>query len=150
GRPGQNPRGRWRPWFSGVSLLSVPLVRPMTDRTRRGPALRDELSFLLTNRVPRVPLTRWMARFSQIENPRIPWLSIRLWRLLARDLDLGEARKERFRSLHDCFIRELRPGARTVDPDPQALTSPCDGIVGAAGRILGQELLQAKGHAYQL
>ena len=40
--------------------------------------------------------------------------SIALWRLFS-DLDLSEAKKVNFRSMHDCFIRELREDARPVD-----------------------------------
>ncbi len=39
---------------------------------------------------------------------------------------LSEARKTQFDSMHDCFIRELKPGARVVNCDPQVLCSPCD------------------------
>ena len=39
-----------------------------------------------------------------------------------------------FRSLHDCFVRELKEGARPIDDDPDLLVSPCDAIVGASAR----------------
>src|SRR6202011_5964853 len=60
------------------------------------------------------------------------------------------AKKTRFTSLHDCFIRELKEGARPVDPDPAILVSPCDAIVGACGTIANGELLQVKGRPYPL
>lgn len=107
------------------------------------------LNFFLTNRLPRVALTRLMGRISKIELPLVRSLSIGLWRLFT-DLDLSDAKKAEFRSLHDCFTRELREGARRVDPDPAVLASPSDGIVGAAGRIEDGLLLQAKGSAYRL
>jgi phosphatidylserine decarboxylase len=67
------------------------------------------------------------------------------------DLDLSDAKKTRFHSLHDCFTRELREGARPIDPDPACLTSPCDAIVGACGRIDGDgQVFQAKGFPYAL
>lgn len=110
---------------------------------------REELNFLLTNRVPRQLLTRFMGWFSQLEQPLVRDLSLALWRRFA-DLRLGEAKKARFRSLHDCFIRELKPGARPQDPDPDVLTSPCDAIVGAHGRVKDGLLLQAKGLSYSL
>ena len=47
--------------------------------------------------------------------------------------------------MHDCFIRELKDGARPVDRDPDVLTSPCDAIVGACGTIAGTELLPDQG-----
>ncbi len=52
--------------------------------------------------------------------------------------------------MHDCFIRELKPGARPIDPDPRVLTSPCDAIVGACGTIAGTRIFQVKGFAYAL
>ena len=111
--------------------------------------LQEDLNFLLTNRVPRQLLTRFVGWFSQIEQPLVRDLSIATWKLFA-DLDLSDARKTEFRSLHDCFTRELKPGARQVNGDPDILTSPSDGIVGACGSIAGVELFQAKGFPYTL
>ena len=39
--------------------------------------------------------------------------------------------------MHDCFIRELKDGARPIDRNPEILVSPCDAIVGACGTIAG-------------
>jgi len=112
-------------------------------------ARHEDLNFLLTNRVPRIALTRFMGWFSQIRNPVLCRLSIAVWRLFT-DLDLSEARQQRFASLHDCFTRELKDGARPVDPDPAVLVSPCDAIVGACGPVAGTTVFQAKGFPYQL
>ena len=109
----------------------------------------EELNFLLTNRIPRRTLTLWMGWISKLRHPLIRVPSIALWRLFC-DVDFSDAARSRFASLHDAFTRELRPGARSVDPDPQVLTSPCDGIVMASGVISGGTLLQAKGLTYSL
>jgi phosphatidylserine decarboxylase len=118
------------------------------------PALRrffqqEDLNFLLTNRVPRILLTRLMGRFSRIRSPWLARASIAVWRLFT-DLDLSESRKQRFDSLHDCFTRDLVPGARPVDADPELLTSPSDAIVGACGSVAGTRLFQAKGFPYEM
>jgi phosphatidylserine decarboxylase len=110
---------------------------------------QEDLNFLLTNRIPRAALTRFMGWFSKIENPFVRDASIACWRLFS-DLDLSEAKKTEFKSLHDCFTRELRPGLRPVDPDPSVVVSPSDGIVGAHGRIQDTELFQIKGAPYSL
>jgi phosphatidylserine decarboxylase len=110
---------------------------------------QEDLNFLLTNRVPRAALTRFMGWFSKIEQPLIRDLSIACWRLFS-DLDLSEARKTSFKSLHDCFTRELRPGLRPPDPDSSIVVSPCDAIIGAFGAIADAELFQIKGAAYSL
>ena len=110
---------------------------------------QEDINFLLTNRIPRRLLTQFMGWFSKIEQPQVRDASIALWRLFS-DLDLSEAKKTRFASLHDCFIRELKDGARPVDTDPATVVSPSDAIVGACGRIEGTELLQIKGFPYSL
>ncbi|MGO9934773.1 MAG: archaetidylserine decarboxylase [Steroidobacteraceae bacterium] len=111
--------------------------------------LQEDINFLLTNRVPRRLLTRFMGWWSRIEHPWVCGGSIALWRLFT-DLDLSEARSSRFKSLHDCFTRELKPGARPIDRRPTHLISPCDGIVGACGRVSRGSVLQAKGFPYAL
>jgi phosphatidylserine decarboxylase len=110
---------------------------------------QEDLNFLLTNRVPRAALTRFMGWFSKIERPLVRDISIACWRLFS-DLDLTEARKTSFKSLHDCFTRELKPGLRPPDPDPSIVVSPCDAIVGAFGAIADTELFQIKGAGYSL
>ena len=110
---------------------------------------QEDLNFLLTNRIPRAAVTRFMGWFSKIENPFVRDLSIACWRLFS-DLDLSEARKTEFKSLHDCFTRELRPGLRPPDPDPRVVASPSDAIVGAFGSIRDGELYQIKGAPYSL
>src|SRR5918999_32758 len=100
---------------------------------------QEDLNFLLTNRIPRAALTRFMGWFSKIEQPLIRDLSIGCMGLFT-ELDLSEARKTKFRSLHDCFTRELKPGLRPFDPDPAIVASPSDGIIGASGAIADAEL----------
>src|ERR1700726_5082352 len=99
---------------------------------------QEDLNFLLTNRIPRAALTRFVGWFSQIENPLIRDLSIACWRLFS-DLDLSEAKQTSFKSLHDCFTRELKPGSPPPGPDPRVVVSPCDAIVGAFGALADTE-----------
>ncbi|MGH8584294.1 MAG: archaetidylserine decarboxylase [Gammaproteobacteria bacterium] len=110
---------------------------------------QEDINFLLTNRIPRRMLTRFMGWFSQIEQPLVRDLSIGAWRLFA-DLRLDEARQTRFASLHDCFTRALKDGARPLAPEAELLVSPCDAVVGDAGRIEDTLLIQAKGFPYTL
>jgi phosphatidylserine decarboxylase len=110
---------------------------------------QEDVNFLLTNRIPRRLLTRFMGWFSRIEQPLVRDLSIGLWRFFS-DLDLTEAKKADFRSMHECFTRQLKHGARPVEADPSILVSPCDAIVGAGGAIAGTELFQVKGFPYML
>jgi phosphatidylserine decarboxylase len=110
---------------------------------------QEDVNFLLTNRIPRRLATQFMGWFSKIEQPLVRDVSIGLWRFFS-DLDLSEAKQARFRSMHDCFTRELKDGARPIDGRPEILVSPCDAIVGAAGAIAGTNVIQIKGFPYTL
>lgn len=111
--------------------------------------LQEDINFLLTNRIPRQLANRFIGWFSQIENPVLARAAITVWRLFA-ELDLSDSATQRFNSLHECFTRQLKPGARPIDHDPGIITSPCDAIVGACGRIERDQLIQAKGFPYAL
>jgi phosphatidylserine decarboxylase len=111
---------------------------------------QEELNFLLTNRIPRRLATQIMGWLSAIENRFLTRLLIRIWRWFADDLNLDEAQRKDFRSLHECFTRELQPGARSIDVRKDIVVSPCDAIVGACGDIDGTTVFQAKGFPYDL
>jgi phosphatidylserine decarboxylase len=110
---------------------------------------QEDINFLFSNRIPRRLVTRFMGWWSRIEHPWICNGSIALWRLFS-DLDLSEAKSTQFASLHGCFTRELKQGARPIDREPARLVSPCDGIVGACGPIGKGTVVQAKGFPYPL
>jgi len=130
---------------ANAKLSSSSRLKQLRDKL----LLQEDLNFLVTNRLPRVFLTRMMGRFSQIRNPFVARCSIATWRLFT-DLDLTEARQQKFASLHDCFTRELRPGARPIDPGADVMVSPCDAIVGMSGSVEGTRIFQAKGFPYTL
>ena len=109
--------------------------------------MQEDLNFLLTNRIPRLAATRFMGWLSKIESPLFTRCAIAVWRLFT-DLDLSEAKEQRFNSLQACFTRELKAGARTVDMSSDVMSSPCDAIVGECGAVQGRTVFQAKGFPY--
>lgn len=111
---------------------------------------RDAINFALTNRIPRRWLTRVAGRISRSEHPVVRDVSLAAWQWFGGRLPLEEAAETEFASLHACFIRALKPGARPIDPDPRVLVSPSDGIVGAVGRVTRGQMFQAKGSRYTL
>jgi len=115
----------------------------------RGLGAQEDLNFLLTNRIPRLALTHFMGWFSQIKHPWVCRASIYIWRMFT-DIDLSESREQKFSSLHEFFIRELKDGARPVDMRENILSSPCDGILGSCGEVQAGQVFQAKGFPYAL
>ena len=109
----------------------------------------EALNFLLTNRIPRRWLTILIGWLSPIEQPLVRILTMAVWRAFCK-VELDDARESTFRSMHACFVRELKPGARPIDARPGVLVSPCDAIIGACGRIEHTQLFQAKGMPYTL
>lgn len=71
-------------------------------------------------------------------------------RAVGANLREAELPLEAYPSFGDFFARGLRPGARLVDPDPDVVISPCDGVVAAGGTAVAGTLVQAKGHTYRL
>ncbi|TZG27529.1 archaetidylserine decarboxylase [Sphingomonas montanisoli] len=111
--------------------------------------LQEDVNFLLTNRLPRRALTTAMGRLAKVETPIVAQPMMRAWRFFS-GADLSEAAEPSYKSLRDAFVRALKPGARTYDPDPNVLASPCDANVGAGGTIDGDKLYQIKGAPYAL
>lgn len=106
------------------------------------------LQFLL----PHKPLSRLARALA-----RCRWRPLKNWLigLVMRryDVDLAEAEQpdpRAYEHFNAFFTRALRPGARTPDPDPDALLMPADGRLSQAGRLDGDRLLQAKGRVYTL
>jgi len=90
---------------------------------------QEQLNFLLTNRIPRRYATILIGWLSKRENVIVRTILLTLWRIFS-DLDLSEAKKRKFKSVHDCFTRELKDGARPVDM--------AEGSLVARSRVLAQ------------
>lgn len=115
-------------------------------------SLRDTLFVWLQYLLPQHLVSRfthWLTRL------RIPWLKNTLIRWFIRhfQVDMSEAQEQDYRAYPDFnhfFTRALRPGARPLARDPDAVLSPVDGTVSQAGHIEGDAIFQAKGQRYAL
>ena len=88
----------------------------------------ERVNFVLTNRLPRRWLTLFMGWVSRLEYPWLCRILLRIWGLFTV-LDLSEARKNRFNSLQEFFTRELKEGARSIDPDPGIVSTDRKSVV---------------------
>ncbi len=107
---------------------------------------------LLQHILPRHWLTAIIWRIARIRHPGIKdFLITRFAR--AFDVDLDEVKLDApgdFATFNDFFTRELADGARPIDDDTNAIVSPVDGTVSAAGTIRADSIFQAKGIDYSL
>jgi phosphatidylserine decarboxylase len=102
--------------------------------------------------IPQHALSRLILRATRV---RSPWFKNRLVRgfvnLYPVDMtDALQADPTSFASFNEFFTRALKPGARSIDPDPNSIACPADGTISEAGNIEGDQLLQAKGRRYTL
>ncbi len=71
-------------------------------------------------------------------------------RCVGASLEEVELPLEEYPSLGSFFARRLRAGARPIVAQHDAVLAPCDGVVAAAGSVRSGQLIQAKGHLYDL
>lgn len=102
--------------------------------------------------VPQHGLSRLAGRLA---NSQTPWLKDLLIRQFASiyKVDMSEAERSSlsdYHSFNDFFTRALKPDARPLSTDAQAVLCPADGTVSQLGALRDDQLMQAKGHTYSL
>ena len=114
--------------------------------------LRDNLFVLLQYILPQHPISRlihWLTRL------RVQWLKNLMgrWFIGHFQVNMGEAIEENIEAYPDFnsfFTRALKPDARPLATEANAILCPVDGAVSQAGKIDGDAIFQAKGHSYSL
>lgn len=123
----------------------------MTELAARA-TLRQRAFVAVQYLLPQHLLSRLVYAAARITAAR--WKNLLIRNFMKRfAVDLSEAQQSdpsAYASFNDFFTRALRPDARPVDATAQAIVSPVDGTVSAAGRIEDQQLLHAKGRSYTL
>ena len=102
--------------------------------------------------LPKYWLTALVYRIARIRLPAVKDALIRGFvKLYGVGLEeVGGQVPRDFATFNDFFIRELKDGARPVDPNPATIVSPVDGTLSQAGALRGNRILQAKGIDYTL
>jgi len=115
-------------------------------------SLSDRLFVGMQHLLPQHLLSRGMRALTRVRARPVKDLTIRAF-LRLYSINLAEAEHDdpaRYETFNAFFTRALKPGARQVDPAPEAVVSPVDGTVSQAARIEGDMLLQAKGIRYSV
>lgn len=116
------------------------------------PSVADRLKALPLYPLPQHAISRLVHRLTRTQ---ADWLRIPLTRWFVRQfsVDMSEALEPdplAYPCFNSFFTRALRPDARPLPADADAVSCPADGIVSAAGRIADDRVIQAKGHDYSL
>ncbi len=114
--------------------------------------MKDRLFILMQYLVPQHLLSRLVgaiarSRLSVIRKPFIGWF-VRRYKV-----DMSEARQTdamAYEHFIAFFTRELKPGARPLEPDASRPVCPADGHINQLGPVMDGQLLQAKGRHYSL
>ena len=65
-------------------------------------------------------------------------------------MDDAEESLHAYKSLQSLFTRKLKQGARSVDPLPDSVVSPVDGVLSAYGKLTNGNTFPVKGQIYHL
>jgi len=114
--------------------------------------LSATLFVLLQRALPKLLLTLLVNKLARVRVLSIKNFLIRSF-VKAYDIDIEEVKQsvpDDFDSFNSFFTRELASGTRPIDAAKDAICSPVDGTISAAGVIENDRIFQAKGIDYSL
>lgn len=116
------------------------------------PSIKDRILTLALRLLPQHLLSAMMYKVARLETPWVKNLIIKnVVRKYGVNLsEAAESDPEQYPSFNAFFTRALKPEARPIDPDRDALVSPVDGKVSQTSNINSGTLIQAKGFDYAL
>lgn len=112
--------------------------------------LKDALTTLPQYILPHHALSRMMSKLTHCENKA--WKNLFIKQIIRHyGVNMDEAQQpdiNAYKSFNDFFTRDLKPSARQLTSEVNAIASPADGAVSQAGAISEGEIFQAKGKSY--
>lgn len=91
-------------------------------------------------------IARSLKRFAQskVSKPLIPHF-VKLYKI-----NINEATRQlhEYSSLHDVFVRDLKPDARPITLETNAFVSPCDGVLSVVDELTEESRFTVKGQEY--
>ncbi|KAK4162748.1 phosphatidylserine decarboxylase-domain-containing protein [Cladorrhinum sp. PSN259] len=163
-------RIRWQPipvalgvGFLGLFQFYKTSTRPeekiddveTTKRPKKRPRVRPDgpWQVQIMSTLPLKAMSRLWGRFNELTVPyylRVPGFKLYAWFFGANLDEIEEKDLHNFPNLAAFFYRTLKPGARPLDSNPNALLSPADGRVLQFGQIEGGDIEQVKGMTYTI
>jgi phosphatidylserine decarboxylase len=112
--------------------------------------IQEALTTLPQYVLPHHALSGMMSKLTHCENKA--WKNLFIKQIIRHyGVNMDEALEQdinAFKSFNDFFTRELKPGARPLTAERNAIACPADGTVSQAGNITDGEIFQAKGKSY--
>jgi len=114
--------------------------------------MKDLLFIALQYITPQTLLSRVAGYVAQT---KIPWIKnpIMQWFVKRYNVDMSIAAEPdltQYAHFNDFFTRQLAPGQRPIDDDPNAIVCAADGCISQLGDIQHGRIFQAKGQDYSL
>ena len=112
--------------------------------------IKETLITLLQYALPHHALSRMMSVLTHSENKICKNLLIKFI-IKHYGVNMDEAQEQdidAYKSFNDFFTRELRPSARLLCTETNAIVSPADGAVSQVGQITNGQIFQAKGKSF--
>ncbi|EMC92315.1 hypothetical protein BAUCODRAFT_126304 [Baudoinia panamericana UAMH 10762] len=103
--------------------------------------------------IPLKAVSRWWGWANSLDIPyylRVPGFKLYGYLFGVNFDEVAEDDLHNYRNLAEFFYRELKPGVRPIDSDPEGIVSPADGRVVQFGYIEHGEVEQVKGVTYHL
>lgn len=110
----------------------------------------DKIKVGLQYWIPQHGLTRLVGKLASAKAGGLTTAVIR-WFIKQYNVNMDEALHsdpKHFKTFNEFFVRELKPGARTIVEDELVITHPADACVSQFGPINNGQLIQAKGHDF--
>jgi len=113
-------------------------------------SIKENLIALPQYLLPHHTLSTWMGKLTHSKNKLIKDLFIKqVIKLYGVNMtEAFEQNIDHYASFNQFFTRALKPEARPLTTERQAVASPADGVVSQAGAITDGEIFQAKGKSF--
>lgn len=173
GKAWRETKIEWKPIPIGLGIGFLGLLQFMRIRAREGgaqegsteteggrPPKRQRIyptgggwQVQIMSTLPLKAISRVWGRFNELTIPyylRVPGFKLYGWIFGVDFSEMAESDLHAYPNLASFFYRELKPGIRPLDPNPNAVLSPADARVLQFGTIENGEVEQVKGMTYSV
>ncbi|KIW90118.1 phosphatidylserine decarboxylase [Cladophialophora bantiana CBS 173.52] len=168
GKAWRSTRIEWKPIPVGLGIAFLGLFQFIRIRQREAAAREAEppppkrkrihpsgggWQVQIMSTLPLKAISRVWGRFNELTIPyhlRVPGFRLYGWIFGVNFDEIAEPDLHVFPNLSAFFYREIKPGIRPLDPDPNAVLSPADARVLQFGTIENGEVEQVKGMTYSV